>query len=91
LPSGWEWGNGRSSTGWHKHMVPMRELANRDPRALDWSTRYLRQRWEAGERNGTVLWEELKAKGYTIPSPQCLSASGQMAGTSTLAWIACFA
>ena len=21
---------------------------------LDWSTRYLRQRWDAGERNGTV-------------------------------------
>jgi len=32
---------------------------------LDWSTRYLRERWEAGERNGTVLWEELKAQGYT--------------------------
>lgn len=32
---------------------------------LDWSTRYLRERWEAGEHNGTVLWEELKAKGYT--------------------------
>jgi transposase len=32
---------------------------------LDWSTRYLRERWEAGERNGTVLWEELKEKGYT--------------------------
>jgi transposase len=31
---------------------------------LDWSTRYLRERWEAGERNGTVLCEELKAKGY---------------------------
>ncbi len=32
---------------------------------LDWSTRYLRQRWETGEYNGTVLWEELKAQGYT--------------------------
>lgn len=32
---------------------------------LDWSTRYLQERWDAGERNGTVLWEELKAKGYT--------------------------
>jgi len=32
---------------------------------LDWSTRYLRERWEAGERNGTVLWEALKAQGYT--------------------------
>src|SRR5579859_2745473 len=32
---------------------------------LDWSTRYLRQHWEAGEHNGTVLWEELRAKGYT--------------------------
>jgi transposase len=31
---------------------------------LDWSTRYLRQRWKAGECNGTVLWQELKAKGY---------------------------
>jgi hypothetical protein len=31
---------------------------------LDWSTRYLRERWEAGERNGTVLWEELKVQGY---------------------------
>ena len=38
----------------------------RQPRRspLDWSTRYLRQRWEAGEHNGTLLWEELKAKGY---------------------------
>jgi transposase len=32
---------------------------------LDWSTRYLRERWEAGERNGTDLWEKLKAQGYT--------------------------
>ncbi len=32
---------------------------------FDWSTRYLRERWEAGERNGTVLWEELKAQGYS--------------------------
>jgi transposase len=32
---------------------------------LDWSTRYLRQRWEEGEHNGTLLWEELKAQGYT--------------------------
>lgn len=32
---------------------------------LDWSMRYLRQRWEAGEHNGTLLWEELKAQGYT--------------------------
>ena len=32
---------------------------------LDWSTRYLRERWEAGERNGAVLWEELKTQGYT--------------------------
>jgi transposase len=31
----------------------------------DWSTRYLRERWEAGERNGTLLWEELKVRGYT--------------------------
>ena len=51
----------------------------------------LSERWEAGERNGTVLWEELKAKGYTIPSPQCVSASSQMAGASTQAWTACFA
>ena len=61
------------------------------PSPLDWSTRYLRERWEAGERNGTLLWEELKAKGYTIPSPQCVSALGQMAPASTLAWMACFA
>ena len=32
---------------------------------LDWSAQYLQTRWEAGERNGTVLWEELKAQGYT--------------------------
>ncbi len=31
---------------------------------LDWSTRYLRERWDAGERNGIVLWEELKTQGY---------------------------
>lgn len=40
--------------------------AVRKPRRspLDWTTLYLHQRWEAGERNGTVLWEELKAQGY---------------------------
>jgi hypothetical protein len=40
---------------------------SRKPRRspLDWSTRYLWERWEAGERNGTVLWEELKEKGST--------------------------
>lgn len=32
---------------------------------LDWSTRYLRERWEAGEHNGTLLGEELKTRGYT--------------------------
>lgn len=39
----------------------------RKPRGspLDWAMRYLRERWEAGEHNGTVLWEELQAKGYT--------------------------
>lgn len=31
---------------------------------FDWSTRYLRQRWDEGEHNGTVLWEELKTQGY---------------------------
>ena len=41
-------------------------LGPRKPRRspLDWSTRHLRERWEAGEHNGTVLWEELKAQGY---------------------------
>ena len=40
---------------------------SRKPRRspLDWSTRYLRECWEAGERNSTVLWEELKVQGYT--------------------------
>jgi transposase len=39
----------------------------REPRrsSLDWSTQYLHDRWEAGEYNGTVLWEELKVRGYT--------------------------
>lgn len=39
----------------------------RNPRRspLDWTTPYLRERWEAGEHNGTLLWEELKAQGYT--------------------------
>jgi transposase len=32
---------------------------------FDWSTRYLHQRWDEGEHNGTVLWEELKTHGYT--------------------------
>ncbi len=42
-------------------------VGTRKPRRspLDWSARYLRQRWDAGERNGAVLWEELKAQGYT--------------------------
>ena len=54
---------------------------SRKPRRspLDWSTRYLRERWEAGERNGTVLWEELRGKPLHWLAPQCLSASGQMA------------
>lgn len=40
---------------------------SRKPRRspLDWSTQYLRHRWEVGEHNGTLLWEELKAQGYT--------------------------
>jgi transposase len=39
----------------------------RQPRenSLDRSSmRYLRERWEAGERNGTVLWQALKDQGY---------------------------
>ncbi len=32
---------------------------------FDWSTRYLRERWDAGSRNGTLLGGELKAQGYT--------------------------
>ena len=32
---------------------------------FDWSTPYLRERWEAGEHNGLLLWQELKAQGYT--------------------------
>lgn len=31
---------------------------------FDWITLYLHERWEAGERNGTLLWEELQAQGY---------------------------
>ena len=40
---------------------------SRKPRRslLDWSVWYLREGWEAGEHNGTVLWEKLKAQGYT--------------------------
>jgi transposase len=38
----------------------------RQPRrsSLDGSMRYLRERWDAGERNGTVLWQALKDQGY---------------------------
>ena len=39
----------------------------RQPRrsSLDKSSmRYLRERWDAGERNGTVLWQALKDQGY---------------------------
>jgi transposase len=38
----------------------------RKPRSssLDRSMRYLRERWEAGERNGTVLWQAVKDQGY---------------------------
>ena len=31
---------------------------------LDWITAWLHERWEAGERDGRVLWEELKQQGY---------------------------
>ncbi len=27
--------------------------------------RYVRARWEAGERNGLTLWEEIQEQGYT--------------------------
>lgn len=39
---------------------------SRKPRCslLDGSMSYLRERWDAGERNGTVLWQELKDQGY---------------------------
>ncbi|HLW03642.1 MAG TPA: ISL3 family transposase [Ktedonobacterales bacterium] len=38
----------------------------RKPRrnALEWITPYLHRRWEEGERQGLVLWEEVKAQGY---------------------------
>ncbi len=56
----------RTIQGWlaqeHGPYAGMRK-PRRSP--FDWSTRYLRDRWEAGEHNGTVLWEELKAQGYT--------------------------
>lgn len=32
---------------------------------FDWTTPYLHERWDAGERNGAILWVELKAQGYT--------------------------
>jgi RNA polymerase subunit RPABC4/transcription elongation factor Spt4 len=66
---------------------------SRKPRRspLDWSTRYLRERWEAGERNGTVLWEELRGKPLHWLAPQCLSASCELPRASTAAGIACFA
>jgi hypothetical protein len=31
---------------------------------LNWSTRCLRERWEAGGHNGMLLWKELKTQGY---------------------------
>jgi transposase len=42
-------------------------MAERQPRRspFEWTTPYLHQRWEEGERNGRVLWEELQAHGYT--------------------------
>jgi len=30
----------------------------------EWALTYLRERWDAGEHNGTVLWEALQAQGY---------------------------
>jgi hypothetical protein len=38
---------------------------------LDWSTRYLRQRWEAGECNDTVLWQEIEGQGLLRLESQC--------------------
>ena len=58
LPSVWEWGNAR-----FQHWLAQKHGPYAGPRKprrspLDWSTRYLRERWDAGERNGTVLWSE---------------------------------
>jgi hypothetical protein len=58
LPGVWEWGNARFSTGWHRSMVPMRGHANRAAARSIGRRASLSQRWDAGERNGTVLWSE---------------------------------
>jgi len=43
------------------HTVPRKP--RRGP--FDWTTAYLRERWEAGEYNGMVLWEALRTQGFT--------------------------
>src|SRR5260370_26890260 len=73
-------------------MVPMLDYANHDPRVFDWSERYLRERWDTGERNGTLLWEELKAASAT--ADRCAvsrHASCSLAGASMEAGIVRFA
>ncbi len=59
-------------------------VGSRKPRRspLDWSTRYLRERWEAGERNGTVLWEELKAASATRDRVAASSGGLRNSGSS---------
>ncbi len=58
---------------------------------LDWPTRYLRERWEAGEHNGTLLWEELKAQGYTGSSRSVYRRLARLPGSSTQASNSSFA
>lgn len=43
------------------HAGPRKQRAG----PLDWTTPYLRERWEAGQDSGVHLWEELKRRGYT--------------------------
>jgi len=43
---------------------PYEALRKPRVRLQTWATAYLREQWEAGEHHGTVLWEELRARGY---------------------------
>lgn len=47
----------------HKH-GPYTQPRKPRSSSLDKSMRYLQERWEAGEHNGSVLWQALKNQGY---------------------------
>ena len=54
--------------------LPERNRMEPRPGMVEWSRDYLRQRWEAGCRNGRTLLAEIRERGDVVPSLSLLSS-----------------